>query len=92
MASGRVIQIDMAYYLDKLPQTLYLFLVAFYWVILKGLVQRQRRAAWALVIVPTDFSVVLPFPETTTSLSPLSFWRVLSGGATVSIRENEVTQ
>ena len=60
MPSGRVIQADMAYYLDKLPKTWYLFLAASYWAILMSLVKRQRRAAKALVIVPIDFSVVLP--------------------------------
>ena len=60
MLSESVIRVDMAYYLDKLPKTSYLFLVAFYWAILKSLVKRQRCAAWALVIVPIDFSVVLP--------------------------------
>ena len=60
MPSGSVNQVDMTYYLDNLPKTSYLFLVAFYWAILKGLVKRQRRVGKALVTVPSDFSVVLP--------------------------------
>ena len=43
------------------------------------LIKRQRRAAQALVTVPIDFSVVLPQPEATTSVSPSSFWRVPMG-------------
>ena len=59
MLSESVIRVDMAYYLDKLHKPSYLFLVAFYWAILKGLAKRRHRAAKALVIVPIDFSVVL---------------------------------
>ena len=73
MPSGRGLQVDRAYYLDKLPKTLYLFVVAFCWTILKGFVKSQRRAAKALVTVPIDFSVVLPWAEATTSVSPSRF-------------------
>ena len=65
--------------MDKLPKTWYPSHVVFYWAFLKGLAKWQRRAAKALVIVPTDFSVVLPGPEATTSVSPSSFWRVPEG-------------